>query len=369
MSRRPRILLYSATPRSDRGGVQRMLDDLEVELPARGLDVTRVGPDETEATGGIRFEARTDAGADGRPALAALPAAAGSAWRLARILRRVRPQVVNMHFVMGEAVYPIALRPVFGHRLVLSAHGGDLMRPTPQMRRHLPRVLRAADAVTVVSRELGAAARRMGGPSLAAPRYIPNGVDVAFWSPGPGAPTAGRVVAAGRLLPIKGFDLLVDAMAGLPDATLTILGEGADRAALAARAAAAGLGGRIDMPGHLPPERMRAAFRDAQVFAMPSRGEGMPLALLEALACGCPAVAAGVGGVPDVLTPDAGSVVPPGDADALRDALAHALSGGARAPTREAARARALAHSKDACYDAYAALLGAEAEAARAARR
>ncbi len=356
MTRPHRILLYSATPRADRGGVQRMMDDLERLLPDRGFEVARAGPDESPATGGHRLSARTDAGATGQPNLAALPAAAGALGRVARLLRRLRPNVVNIHFVTGEAVYFLALRRLFRTRVVLSAHGGDLLRPTPQMRHHLPRILAAADAVSVVSHELAGLARGYAGRPLADLRDIPNGADIAFWSPGDATIDHRHIVAAGRLLPIKGFDLLIDALTGLSDATLSIYGEGEARADLQRRIAAAGLADRVTLPGHATPEALRRALRRAQVLAMPSRGEGMPLALIEALACGCPAVATAVGGIPDVLTPEAGIVVPPEDPHALRQALAAVLDRTASC-TREGARRRATAFSHAACYDAYAALL------------
>ena len=353
MPRPPRVLLHSAAPRSDRGGVQRMLDRLEHTLPEAGIETTRLGPDELDPARRLILEAgASDAG---RPALAALPRAGASLAALARALARVGPDVVNLHFVTGAALYFLALRPAFRYRLVISAHGGDLLRTTPQMRGRLPGFLRAADAVTVVSEELASIARGHGVPEARLHR-IPNGADTGYWCPGPPAPEPGRIAAVGRLLPIKGFDLLIEAAAGLPEARVAIMGEGEERPALEAAIASRGLGGRVTLLGHVAPERMRRELRRASLFAMPSRFEGMPLALVEALAVGCPAVAARVGGVPEVLTPEAGRIVPPDDADALREALAEGLSGAA-AHTREGARARAERFSEAETYGAYAALL------------
>lgn len=339
-----------------------MLERLEAALPEAGLDVARVGPDEPEPR---RLALEVGASARGRPALSALPGAAASLGALARALRRLRPDVVNLHFVTGATAYFLALRPVFGYRLVLSVHGGDLLRTTSQMRARLPGFLRAADAVTAVSEELAAVARGHGVPEARLHR-IPNGADTAFWCPGAPAPEPGRIAAVGRLLHIKGFDLLIEAAAGLPEARVAIMGEGEARADLEARIAAAGLGDRVALRGHVAPERMREELRRAAVLAMPSRFEGMPLALVEALAVGCPAVAAEVGGVPEVLTPEAGRLVPPEDAGALRVALADVLAGGWTA-SRAGARARAERFSEAATYGAYAALLGRLAGARRAA--
>ena len=359
------MLLFSAAPRSDRGGVQRMLDRLETALPEAGIEAARMGPDEPEGEGRVRLALEAGAGASGRPALSAVPGAAGSLMALTRALARLRPDVVNVHFVTGAAVYFLALRPLFGYRLVLSAHGGDLLRATPQMRARLPGFLKAADHVTVVSEELAGRARAQGAPEARLTR-IPNGADTGFWSPGGAAPEPGRIAAAGRLLPIKGFDLLVEAMAGLPAASAVVMGEGEGRGDLERRIEAAGLGGRVTLAGHVPPERMREELRRASLFAMPSRFEGMPLALIEALACGCPAVAARVGGVPEVLTSEAGAIVPPDDARALRAALAAGLAGEA-AHSRSGARARAEAFSEAATYGAYAELFQALARPRRRA--
>ncbi|KAF0675900.1 glycosyltransferase [Profundibacterium mesophilum] len=347
----PRILLLSATPRSDRGGVQRMMDRLVEELPPRGLTPVRAGPDETPDSG-TRIDLEVGAGRGGRPTLSALPGAGRSLLQLARLLARVRPAVVNLHFMTGAAAYLLALRPVFGYRLVFSGHGADLLEPTPGMAARLPGFLAAADAVTVVSGELAQVARAHGVPEDRL-HMIPNGADTHFWCPGPPEAEPGRIVASGRLLPNKGFDILLEALSGLPDAQCTIAGEGADRAELEGSIARLGLGARVHLAGHLEPEALRRALRRASLFAMPSRREGMPLALIEALACGTPAAATAIGGIPEVLTEATGIVVPPEDASAFRAALARGLDHGGPL-SRSAARARAELFSDEACYSRYA---------------
>lgn len=325
------------------------------ELPAHGLHPVRAGPDEIPGAGGHRLLLEAGAGLAGRPAAGTLPRAGASLLRLAALLARMRPAIVNVHFLTGAVAYLLALRPIFGYRLVLSGHGGDLLDPTPGMRARLPGFLRAADAVTVVSAELAGAARAFGA-SQERLHLIPNGADIDFWCPGVPEAEPGRIVAVGRLLPIKGFDLLIEAASTLPDARVFIAGDGDGRRDLESRIAARALEGRVRLLGHLDPEALRAEIRRASLFAMPSRREGMPLALIEALACGTPAVAARVGGIPEVLTAHAGRVVAPDDADALRDALAAGLSGKAGL-SRAAARERAEAFSDRECYGRYAALM------------
>ena len=340
-----RVLLYSATPRSDAGGVQIVMEDLHRGFVERGVSVLRAGPDEPSAEGHVRLHLEAGAGASGRPSAAALPRAAASLTRLAGLLATFRPDIVNVHFVTGAVAYFLALRPVFRFRLVVSPHGGDLRRPPATIQPHLGRLLRSADAVTVVSRDLAATARRCADLECARLAVIPNGIDANFWSPDAGyEPEPGRIQAAGRLQEVKGFDLLILALHGLPEARLTIFGEGPERRALTGLAGRIGVMDRLDLPGRVSPEDLRAALRQATVFALPSRSEGMPLALIEALACGCPAVAARVGGVAEVVTPGSGVLVEPENVDALRDGLHRILSGQASV-SRAKARERGTAFS------------------------
>jgi glycosyltransferase involved in cell wall biosynthesis len=139
--------------------------------------------------------------------------------------------------------------------------------------------------------------------------------------------------AVGRLSPEKGLDTLVGAGARLaarfPDFDLrfVLVGDGAERERLQRAAHAAGLGPRMVFAGFT--DRPCEAYCGLDVFALPSREEALPLALLEAMACGCPPVAMGVGGVPEVLDDRRTSwLVPPGDEEAFAAALAEAVNAG-----------------------------------------
>lgn len=164
-----------------------------------------------------------------------------------------------------------------------------------------------------------------------------------------GAPLAAIVAA---LRPEKNHALFVEAAARvhaqLPAARFLVVGDGAGRAAIEAGIAARGLGdvvlmlgARRDMP------RLWPAI-DVAVLSSHARVETLPVTLIEAHACGVPAVATRVGSVADVVEDGVtGCLVPPGDADALAARLAALLADGAlRARMGEAARARALR-----CFD------------------
>jgi glycosyltransferase involved in cell wall biosynthesis len=162
------------------------------------------------------------------------------------------------------------------------------------------------------------------------------------------------VLAVGRLAEQKDFASLIDAARQWTDLDqvplLAIAGSGPLAESLAERAAPLGpavrfLGARPDVP---------VLLAAADVFVLPSRWEGQPLILQEALAAGCPIVASRAGGIPDLTGEDAALLVPPGDVDALAAALRRVLTDPALAQRLAAAareRAQALP-SQDAAIDA-----------------
>lgn len=136
------------------------------------------------------------------------------------------------------------------------------------------------------------------------------------------------VVAVARLDPVKGVDLLVEAWPSVidkvPSALLLVVGEGIQRDELTSRVSALGLVDSVQFLGYRSdiPDILHAA----DVLALPSRSEGLPLAALEALASGIPVVGHAVGGVPELIVDgDNGRLVPP-DPDALAAALTEVLS-------------------------------------------
>ena len=137
-------------------------------------------------------------------------------------------------------------------------------------------------------------------------------------------PDAFVVVGLGRLVPIKGFDLLVRALPAVaehvPSARVLLVGDGAEREHLEALAAALRLTGRLRLAGETLD--VAAHLAAADVVAVPSRNEGMGRVIVEAMALGLPVVATAVGGIPDVVTDgECGRLVAPEDVDALSVAL------------------------------------------------
>ncbi|MCA9554380.1 MAG: glycosyltransferase [Myxococcales bacterium] len=175
-------------------------------------------------------------------------------------------------------------------------------------------------------------------------------------------PDAKVIAAAGRFVPIKRFDLLIQAFAKVlgahPDAHLLLAGDGAseDRAALERQAEA--LGGRVHFLGWR--KDLEAIFAEADLLALSSDNEGTPVTVIEALAAGLPVVATRVGGVEDVVRGAAGTLVAPGDVGALAQAMTdrlHLTGDDARVPDGEReAVARRFSHRRliadiEALYD------------------
>jgi glycosyltransferase involved in cell wall biosynthesis len=163
------------------------------------------------------------------------------------------------------------------------------------------------------------------GPRVIA---IPNAVpDVAL---GPGDPAAHRLLAAGRLVPQKGFDLLLRAFHEVaerhPDWTLDIYGRGARRESLERLLDELGLGERAHV--NHPTDQLGARMREASVYVLSSRYEGFPLILLEAMSAGLAVVAFDCPTGPGEIVTDGanGLLVPPKDVAALAAALDRVMS-------------------------------------------
>jgi glycosyltransferase involved in cell wall biosynthesis len=110
----------------------------------------------------------------------------------------------------------------------------------------------------------------------------------------------------GRLVAVKGLDLLLDAFAQLVqnqrDVDLVLVGDGAERHALAQRATTLGIRDKVHFVGTQHHERIVLWMNAGDVFCLPSHKEGLPTVLLESLACGTPVVATSVGGIPEIIT-------------------------------------------------------------------
>jgi glycosyltransferase involved in cell wall biosynthesis len=277
-----------------------------------------------------------------RPLYALAPLVFGSALHAARsIIRRERIEVVHVHWVVPNGPVGAISARRHGLPLVVSLHGSDMS--VSERSRTIGRATRwtfaRAAAVTAPSGDLLERARRLGADVPL--ERIPYGADVKTIAGGSDARGQMRarlglteshvaVLALGRLLPMKGFDVLVEAiaLANMPALRLLVVGDGSERATLEARATELGLDERTIFTGAVAPQAVPDFLAAADVVAVPSvhyRGyvDGLPNVALEGMAAGRPLVATRAGGLPELVRPgENGLLVPEKDVQALADAIA-----------------------------------------------
>ena len=251
--------------------------------------------------------------------------------RLTRLLRQVRAVGVHTHHI-GPLLYAgLAARGVRNLRRIHTEH--DAWHLQNAKRRLLAQIaLKIANPALVADAPhvADAVVKALGG---ARPQVILNGVDTDRFAPGDqpaaraalGLPESGPVIAiAARLEQVKGVDVALRAMAAVPGARLAIGGSGSERGNLQNLTETLGISSRVSWLGHV--DDTATLYRAADIVCLPSRAEGLPLALLEAQACGRPVVASRVGGVPAALDPQSGILVEPENPDALARGLLSCLS-------------------------------------------
>lgn len=333
-----RVAVY--TDAIEIGGAEISAAHLVAQLPPE-IAVTVIGVD-AEVAGRV---------ARGRPAAAVEvvarprgPTDVAAIWAHARALRRWRPDVVHLNLASPWSCQHalVAAAAVPGARVV--AVYQLCVPPFNRRQRLLKRLtshrVSAHVAVGVAAaREVEAAV----GLRRGAVRTVYNAVPDRPPAPSRPARDVATVVAVGRLERQKGFDVLLDAFARLSAGTLLLVGDGSERRALERQVAQLGLDDRVRLTGWV--EDSRALLDGADVFALPSRFEGFPLAVVEAMLAGLPVVAADVGSVREaVITGETGVLVDPDDAAGLATALQRLLGDEAeRARLGRAGRELALA--------------------------
>lgn len=247
-----------------------------------------------------------------------------------RAARRFRPDVLHVHCFGPNGPYAMALSRVLRRPLVVTSHGetfadeNDVFGRSALLRAALARACRAATVTGVSTLVADDLQRRFGAKHVA---IVPNGV--ADMEDGVrGRRSDGRVVSVGRLVRVKGFDLLVRA---LPLTTrvrdVLLVGDGPERANLEQLAAELGVADRVEFLGRVPADQVRAVMEEAAVVVVPSRREAFGIVALEAWASGTPLIATSTGGPAGFVTDGTdGVLVDPEDTAALADAMDRVLA-------------------------------------------
>jgi glycosyltransferase involved in cell wall biosynthesis len=345
------------------GGAEKVLEYLAHALAAEGTEVTVVTSQVPESKlpsreripiEPVKAAGQTRAGSPGHLSVVRLETSRLRVWGTWRYMRNLKrwfhDNPVNVAYVSmlkHDAYVVVGARGQSGLRVVLRPEGagatGDIRwQSWANFGRMIGLRCRRADAFVAISEsiedELRAAwqtgtmrrsrIREMLERTSATPRIIaiPNGVPIPEepWQPRQNWQAAPRAAFVGRLAPEKGLDVLIDAwpsvQAVYPMAQLVLIGEGPERRTLAARADSLGLmlgpGQAVDLAG--PSANPTTILRAADLFVLPSREEGMSIALLEAMALGMPVIASGIPGNQQLVADcEHGRLAPLGDPGCL----------------------------------------------------
>lgn len=261
-----------------------------------------------------------------------------------------RFDAIDAHYLYPDGVAAVWLGREFGLPVVLTARGSDtsLLPDFPRPRRLIRAAIAGADALIAVSAGLKDGLVALGAPA-AKVTVLRNGVDLDMFRP-PADRIAARValgltgatlLSVGLLIPRKGHHNIIAALATLPGVTLLIAGEGPDRTALEAQVARLGLSGRVRLLGALPHSELRCLYGAADALVLASEREGWANVLLEAMACGTPAIAGPAWGSREAISvPAAGMVIEETTPEAIAAGVRTLL---AAPPDRDATRTHAEA--------------------------
>jgi glycosyltransferase involved in cell wall biosynthesis len=263
---------------------------------------------------------------------------------LRRAVTAFRPDVLHVQCFGPNGVYATALARLTGLPLVVTLQGetvmddSDIFESSRVLRMSLRSGLRRAGAVTGCSAFALADAERRFGLAPGRGQVIPNGVDLNETGPGGGGTTDGPappdrpyILAVGRVVEKKGFDLLLAAYAGMDEslrsADLVIGGAGAALEDLRALAGTLGVAERVHFVGRLTREQVARFTAEARLFVVPSRLEPFGIVILEGWRAGVAMVATSRGGPPEFVHDGKdGVLVDPFDTSALASTLETLLS-------------------------------------------
>jgi len=274
--------------------------------------------------------------------------------------------ILDAHYLYPDGVAATIIGRWLNVPVVMTARGTDvsLIPKYPVPRRMIQKACARAAGIITVSAALkdGLVGMEVDPAKITVLR---NGVDLKLFRPRDRQATRKRLgltgptlISVGLLIERKGHHLIVEAMASLPEYTLLIAGEGPERGNLERRIAELGLQDRVRLLGARPHDELPELYGAADALILASSREGWANVLLEAMACGTPAIGSPIWGNPEVIgKPEAGILMTERSAKGVVDAVKTLF--GTRLPTREATRRYAEDFSWDATTDGQIALFRA----------
>jgi glycosyltransferase involved in cell wall biosynthesis len=258
---------------------------------------------------------------------------------LREIFQREMPDLIHYHFTVGKFQEVLYTSQCTNIPLIVTCHG--MIDFIPQFGAHTPdrmpaeetiRILSFSRCVVVVSREMVRYTQENSLPHVCC---IPGGIDLTFFSPSNGSPREG-ILYVGKMNKNKGLKQAIIAYLKIVqkiNENLYLIGRGIDNRVFNKTSFYLNTEqrnqvmdliqkGKIHFLGELSPDDLRDHYRKCRLLVLPSLSEGLPLVVLEALACGMPVVASDVGSISDVVHHGInGYLISPGDVDELATSI------------------------------------------------
>lgn len=259
-----------------------------------------------------------------------------------KIHREERIDLINAHWIYPDGVAAQLIGKKLNIPVILTARGCDVNYSATVVTRRaqIAWALRECAGVTGVSQALVQSMNIIEPSSIEKSKVIYNGIDDNVFYPS----ESGRcredlglgvenkfLLFVGRLHEVKGLDTLIDALSLLQQKNqlnfeTVLVGNGPQREEIARKATSLGVAERVRFAGEAGHKQVPVWMRACDLLCLPSKREGMPNVILEALACGTPVIASRVGGIPEVVTKDNGMLIEPGNPSDLAAKLKEAFS-------------------------------------------